>query len=849
MEVWQYLQPDNPLASAVVLALKVLFGLWIAALGYVVVSLWRRRKEINRCAEVQSLREAIEVHALEREKKPRRRKSDVLPSSEKTAGEAFAEFCLANSVKAKSPIVEHIRLIFDAGLNDGRLDPSELCRHTADRLLRPNALSRSVLTTFIVIGLFGTLFGLADSLSQLSPSMLQLASPSDAQQPLSGALSQLLAHLKNAFAPSIWGIGFTVLGVFILGLYNYAVCLPLKEDLSRMTLGVWVPLLFPTTQGRLLKTLDLTERKVREIAETNVEHVSKVASFAGSIESRVGGLNDSLEGASKTIDSATEAMRLLTQFTTELQGFGSKFGQAVTGISQFQSQITLLYKQLLDESKGFHDRVKDDIAAGQRFQENMRETIGEQHEQLKELYQKISIYEEGYLTHRKSLDAGIEETLKAAKQAFADIAIRNDQIVDALGGPLKQTLDVRLTAIEKAMADNLTGIEERMRAGLHSIQDRFITFDRPIKDAADEIKKAHGEIVKNMILLMKELQGEFARQNKLNSEEVVKLNQVNSRIEALLSEISKTADSQQQDAQSLSGHVGSLAERVASLSGVIAAADRTFQLSERQIGQLELLERQTKALVESVNLSMRRSEQQAAEVRAHTSRLGEFMTSVSNWFGVLQRREQLREQQQAAMRDRPRPVETGPIRRSTEEARRGAETDRIPRRRDVAIPRGQRSEAPGSLQTDRLVAEPLSRNTTPLTAADLSFGQRGSDGAKPQPMPIAAGGDSVLASNTSEEPNAAASIEHDRTILEDDDEKSAARDSSSESFDEARMNAQESPLDAISAEELLDSPSVGAIEPTDQPAVPITTKVGGGRKAKKGRVWSRFTEEVLSRWR
>src|SRR6185503_13473556 len=128
MEVWQYLQPDNPFAGAVVLFLKVFFALWIAALAVGAIYLARRRREINRCNDVDLLRDVVVLAALERDKKPRKKQQDAPP--EISPNEWFNDFCASNRIKTTSPIAIHIRLIFDAGLGDGRLDPAQLCKHT-----------------------------------------------------------------------------------------------------------------------------------------------------------------------------------------------------------------------------------------------------------------------------------------------------------------------------------------------------------------------------------------------------------------------------------------------------------------------------------------------------------------------------------------------------------------------------------------------------------------------------------------------------------------------------------------------------------------------------------------------
>ena len=106
-----------------------------------------------------------------------------------------------------------------AGWNESRLEVSELINHTTSNLFRWNNLFRSVLAVFIVIGLLGTLFGLTDSLTDLSPALKESTANetnTENSERMTQALGNLMDDVKGAFAPSIWGIIFTVLGVIAL---------------------------------------------------------------------------------------------------------------------------------------------------------------------------------------------------------------------------------------------------------------------------------------------------------------------------------------------------------------------------------------------------------------------------------------------------------------------------------------------------------------------------------------------------------------------------------------------------------------------------------------------------------
>src|SRR5258705_483725 len=107
---------------------------------------------------------------------------------------------MANYLKKDGPVALHLRAIFEAGWNESQLDVRALIQNTSNVFLRGNNLHRSLLSTFIVLGLLGTLFGLADALSSLDV-LTKNGELNSAE--LNAGLKILLGSLKSAFAPSI----------------------------------------------------------------------------------------------------------------------------------------------------------------------------------------------------------------------------------------------------------------------------------------------------------------------------------------------------------------------------------------------------------------------------------------------------------------------------------------------------------------------------------------------------------------------------------------------------------------------------------------------------------------------
>src|SRR5205814_1965510 len=143
------------------------------------------------------------------------------------------------------PVVAHVETIFTAGITEGRLDIAELLRHTEARLLAGDPARRYLLGVFIIIGLLGTLFGLADSMAALSGSVSDLG-------PRHGLL-QVLKGLRSAFAPSIWGIFWSVISTLVFSVYHRSAVAPTIKLLREATLTQWVLHLYPTAGQRLIE--------------------------------------------------------------------------------------------------------------------------------------------------------------------------------------------------------------------------------------------------------------------------------------------------------------------------------------------------------------------------------------------------------------------------------------------------------------------------------------------------------------------------------------------------------------------------------------------------------------------
>ena len=358
------------------------FFIWL--IGLIIYWRWLRteRKQVENDQNIQLLVTTQQEQNREQED------DDQKPEN------VFNEFCKESSLNRRSPIAKHLKAIFLAGWNENRLEVGELIKHTTDNLFKWNNLFRSMLAVFIVIGLFGTLFGLSDSITELSPALKAQAenvnstenndsddsaanqSSTENNKKMTDALGGLLDKMKGALAPSIGGIFFTILGVILYGIYLQSACHPVKSTLEQFTLTVWVPQLYPTTSQKLMQTLQKSESQMQKGFDTAAQFSDSVQKVHGNIDDFNESLTQAIAITQPLSDSVTQINQaasdistaadvLNTGFTESLDKFSSDFASSVTQLTGFQDEIRKLHEQFQEEANQKLNQFQD--AANQKF--------------------------------------------------------------------------------------------------------------------------------------------------------------------------------------------------------------------------------------------------------------------------------------------------------------------------------------------------------------------------------------------------------------------------------------------------------------------------------------------------
>ena len=609
----EYLFPTNLIALGILTFLTTFFFYWFIEL----IRYWRwlriEWKQIENKQNVQLLVTARQERDRGRED------NDQKTNPENT----FSKFCTEGSLDRGSPIAKHLNAIFLAGWDESRLEVGELINHTTSELFKRNSLFRSVLAVFIVIGLFGTLFGLADSLTGLFPALeASVASETSKEnsERMTQALGILLEGMKGALAPSICGIFFTILGVIFYGAYLQFACHPIKAVLERLTLTVWVPQLYPTTSQKLTQTLQQSESQMQKGFQIAAEFSESVQKVHGNIDEFNGSLrqasaitqplSDSVTQINKAAsDISTAANVLNTNLTESLDKFSREFTSSVTHLTGFQDEIRNLHEQFREEA---NQKLNQQTEKLNEQNKNIAQII----EALDQNLNALKSYETTYINSREEISKELQVFINKAtetntsvykenrgwfekvntdnKQQFSDM---QDQLKMELGN-VQQTLKNQLDALATGLAQNLENIQQDLDSGLTTLNEQLENFDTPLKKTVEEIKGVfderlatlndrleklpepiqksadqmrgtYADSVRYMQNIVGELKREIKEQNEKYEAQLTGVKSLNESVKNLLTQLGENSKNQKEAVHTLSTDVSGLATDIQSLDAAI----------------------------------------------------------------------------------------------------------------------------------------------------------------------------------------------------------------------------------------------------------------------------------------
>lgn len=425
-----YFKPDNLISLAIVILIWVALFLWWRSMGKAGAGY------ALSFTAIKTFNEMIENFAAMREAMGGRESpADTL--------RIFREHLPAD-IASETVVVPHFEAIFAAGCYQGHLDVGELLRHTERSILEREAIRKTRLSIFLILGLLGTLFGLADSIVAL---LNLMKGNSDA----AASMTELLSGLRGAFSPSLSGVMATVLGTFLYSRYQQKHILPLLAEFRASTLYRWVPRLYPTTQQVAI-----------EAAQKMMAEAKVVAEFATSIKRDSGQLQTDLQSAaiftgtfqkgmehlsSVVGNSATKTEQMMNQMVAHLERFreaSDRWASFETRLVSFYTSIEQAQGKVVENSASLKDQVAQQTAnintladAVQKSSvdalKEVRLSLTEVSQRMSQLHAPFNDAAEQMINSGRMLHLTYETSSKELNSIATEIARRGTELVAATG--------------------------------------------------------------------------------------------------------------------------------------------------------------------------------------------------------------------------------------------------------------------------------------------------------------------------------------------------------------------------------------------------------------------------------
>jgi ABC-type transporter Mla subunit MlaD len=511
-----YILPDSEYAIVVIGALILLGVLWVVLLLQSVRRIRLFQSHLGAAEDISILEAAL-----------RSRHTGTKPLA------VLDTFAKSVDLPRDDPLIQHAETVFLAYWYDQREDWENWGRVTLGRAFTGNELIQRLLSVFIVVGLLGTLIGLAHSLAHLSPSVLLLGEGNSSGQ-LEEQLQKLFAHLKTAFAPSIWGVTMTILGVVGYSFYSRFICQPLGRQFEQSTHYRWRP--------RFLEASILSDKQ-RVMLERVEAQLSRTESIAGTMCAAAKDLKDAtgeIKGFAKSFSDGTEK---LLSFRSELQKL---YSAASADSSSIRATLDNINKDYLRRRKEEQDSLKALIKTAS-------DTIAGFQKGLEESFSNIVNSSNAEL---RSLGDVLDQRLNSIAANFAALDAPLRQAAQDMAG-IMESVVTRTEKITRELHDEfMKGVEERAR-----VSDRLTGIDKSLEKFVARAAKLEEDQQSDIAELRKSLDhltGSIAEFQRL----------MDSLSPALHNTI-QTTDTSTPDTKVLSDNLGLLATNIADLRGVI----------------------------------------------------------------------------------------------------------------------------------------------------------------------------------------------------------------------------------------------------------------------------------------
>jgi len=450
----------------------------------------------------------------------------------------FSQFCADASV-SPGLIADHIRAIYFAGQQKSRLEVGELLSHTSGRLLRPTRSLQMSLGLFLVLGLLGTLGGLANLLSNLDLDLAGAAGEA-AQNQNRLELQQLLSGLGDAFLPSIFGIAATIIGTLLLTVRGSLVGGRCQTRLEQATLTVWVPECLPKSAGRMV---DEVAAQIR----LNADAVREVNELAGNVRGDLEAWNATLENATAQMNALAGTANTFREgtvaFATAVETFGTTQQGLNTAFETFaaEGQATRTWFQEATIQAG--EQHAEAVRTIREHQTALQQQVMAQGVELHDAFAALRAYEAAYVEQRQAMDAAVQAVL-VQTTALAE--------------------ETRTTLTERVQ-EGLTAVQAAVTVQLRQVDATLANLGNPLETAANTLDGVSVNLTRRHEQTLVNLQAEFAAQNQANTqrttavqEQTTALQEQTRALQALVTTVQAQVEQQDQARTALAAQLNAV---------------------------------------------------------------------------------------------------------------------------------------------------------------------------------------------------------------------------------------------------------------------------------------------------
>lgn len=487
MEIWSMIWPAEGLLKGIIFVLWLVVGLatWFSFKLYL-----RIRKNLTVLEQLNTRESIVGLENAMRNKH----------QSPTEALDAFENYYSKN--EGNEPIFDHLRAIFEAGYKSSRLDADLLVKNTINKICDNVDIIKSFISVFLVIGILGTLVGLAISIGSFNGNSFLINAQANHT---ASELSTLFGNLRGAFAPSMWGVGSTIIFVILYTILIQQSINNLENKLTADTIKVWLPVLYPTDFQK-------GETTMVELKETiqNAEQINK-------------GANNLVDN----LDQANSSVKAMMDVSNSIRNAIEKFESGSDKISELEKSVTLLKENIENNNASFQKWFVEAVQNTTKYQSDgrqffleqasaLRENFDLQNKQVQEMVLKLSLYDENAFKTNESLNRSLLESIEQQKRILEqvqttadDLDRRNKHIIDAVGTPLQSNLQDISEHLNSTLGEMTKELQQTTKA-----MDRI---GNPLQDSADDISKMISNIIRDNETKM---QAFLASQSGMNAEQI-----------------------------------------------------------------------------------------------------------------------------------------------------------------------------------------------------------------------------------------------------------------------------------------------------------------------------------------